>query len=197
MRFNGSAVRLVSVICLALGVLAVAPGAAQANQPATGTVVRPTESATVLAERRQIILDAQAQVIKKANYTWGGGHGAKPGPTKGNCGSSYEGPMPCIDTRVTGFDCSGYVRYVLYQAGLGDFKLNANGFLHSSKLRTITKAQLKPGDLIFFGSSKSTANHVAIYAGNGYMYEAASHALDVVESKVTRRSDVIAYKTLF
>lgn len=197
MRLSGSALRLLSVVCLAVGTLVVVPSGAQASPSTTAAVAVPAESAAVLAERRLIIQHAQALVIKGTNYTWGGGHGAKPGLTYGSCGKSYQGPLPCKDTKVRGLDCSGYVRYVLSLSGQGDFALNANGFLHSSKLRTITKSQLKPGDLIFFGSTKGTASHVAIYAGDGRMYEAANHALDVTESPITRRSDVIAYKTLF
>lgn len=64
----------------------------------------------------------------------------------------------------TGFDCSGFVRYVFMQA------LNLNlphGARAISQLgQSVAVSDLKPGDLVFFNTLKSTFSHVGIYVGN-------------------------------
>src|SRR3569832_1740076 len=44
-------------------------------------------------------------------YSWGGGHGATPGPSYGICDPSNGAPNDC---NVRGLDCSGMVRYAYY-----------------------------------------------------------------------------------
>jgi peptidoglycan DL-endopeptidase CwlO len=65
------------------------------------------------------------------------------------------------------FDCSGLVIYSYAQAG-------EPGLPHSSsELSTmgtaVSRADLEPGDLVFFGSP---VHHVGIYVGNGLMVDA-------------------------
>lgn len=64
----------------------------------------------------------------------------------------------------TGFDCSGFVRYVFMQATSLTLPRNA---LAISKLgQTVPKDELQPGDLVFFNTLKSAFSHVGIYLGN-------------------------------
>jgi cell wall-associated NlpC family hydrolase len=65
------------------------------------------------------------------------------------------------------FDCSGLVMYAYAQAGMP-------GLPHSSAAQqglgvSVSRADLRPGDLVFFGSP---AFHVGIYVGNGMMINA-------------------------
>jgi cell wall-associated NlpC family hydrolase len=138
---------------------------------------------------RDTIIATAKSLVGKYPYVWGGGHGTKPGPS---CSGK-----DCDK----GFDCSGYVRYVLYVAGFGDFALTAEGFREKANdkgswLRSISKSNLKPGDLIIYGP-KSKANHIAIYAGTkggkSYVYE----AWDGIQHNAFHRSDVLMYVTLF
>ena len=67
-------------------------------------------------------------------------------------------------TPETGFDCSGFVRYVFMQATSLTLPRNA---LAISKLgQTVPKDELQPGDLVFFNTLKSAFSHVGIYLGN-------------------------------
>lgn len=71
------------------------------------------------------------------------------------------------------FDCSGFTRFVYAQVGVS--------LPHSSRMQInygarVSRANLKPGDLLFF---YSPIHHVAIYLGNGKMVH-APHTGDVV-----------------
>ncbi|SEM20281.1 NlpC/P60 family protein [Butyrivibrio sp. ob235] len=76
----------------------------------------------------------------------------------------------------SGFDCSGFVSWVINHCGNGwnVGRQTANG------LRAITDyvspADAKPGDLIFFHGTYDTAgcSHVGIYVGNGMMIHAGN-----------------------
>ncbi len=64
----------------------------------------------------------------------------------------------------TGFDCSGFVRYVFKQAT--SLTLPHSALAISQVGRTIPKNELQPGDLVFFNTLKATFSHVGIYLGN-------------------------------
>ena len=71
----------------------------------------------------------------------------------------------------TGFDCSGFVSWVINHCGNGwnVGRQTANGLM--GKCDIIPKSEAKPGDLIFFQKTYNTsgASHVGIYVGNGMM----------------------------
>lgn len=71
----------------------------------------------------------------------------------------------------TGFDCSGYVSYVINNCGNGwnIGRKTANGLL--ACCTSVSAADAKPGDLIFFQGTNNTpgVSHVGIYVGNGMM----------------------------
>jgi hypothetical protein len=65
----------------------------------------------------------------------------------------------------TGFDCSGFVRAIYQQtAGL---LLPRRAAEQAAATETIDKAELKPGDLVFFNTMRRAFSHVGIYVGNG------------------------------
>lgn len=71
----------------------------------------------------------------------------------------------------TGFDCSGFVSYVINHCGNGwnVGRQSANGLLHNCT--RVSRTNAKPGDLVFFQGTYNTsgASHVGIYVGNGMM----------------------------
>jgi hypothetical protein len=73
----------------------------------------------------------------------------------------------------TGFDCSGYTLYVYRQADVASLPHTAEGQRHVRYMHRITRSRARPGDLIFYLSGRY-AYHVAIYAGHGYQYAAAT-----------------------
>ncbi len=64
----------------------------------------------------------------------------------------------------TGFDCSGFVRYVFREAANITLPPTARAISQIGK--TVKKDELQPGDLVFFNTLKSAFSHVGIYIGN-------------------------------
>jgi cell wall-associated NlpC family hydrolase len=65
----------------------------------------------------------------------------------------------------TGFDCSGFVRYI-YKETIG-LVLPRSADQQANITQKIDKSELKPGDLVFFNTMKRTFSHVGIYLGEG------------------------------
>jgi len=74
-------------------------------------------------------------------------------------------------TTPAGFDCSGFVQYVCRANGITIPRV-ADDQLHGPG-EYISKSQLQPGDLVFFGSG-NYASHVGMYVGEGMMIHAPS-----------------------
>ncbi len=72
----------------------------------------------------------------------------------------------------TGFDCSGFVRYVFQQAA--SLTLPHSTRALSQLGQVIPMEQLEPGDLVFFDTLKSTFSHVGIYLGGSRFIHAPS-----------------------
>lgn len=77
------------------------------------------------------------------------------------------------------FDCSGLIAWCYRQAGFDKGRQTAQGFYNMC--RKISSSQLRPGDMLFRGSSTSSITHCAIFVGNG----SAIHA--------PRTGDVVKY----
>ncbi|MCL2853340.1 MAG: peptidoglycan DD-metalloendopeptidase family protein [Defluviitaleaceae bacterium] len=84
-------------------------------------------------------------------------------------------------TPAQGFDCSGFVSYVLRTAGIRDVgRTTAQGLYNIST--PVPPSEARPGDLVFFQgtfSSYRTVTHVGIYVGNGYMIHTGSNPAGV------------------
>ncbi|MEU5431659.1 C40 family peptidase [Streptomyces olivoreticuli] len=93
-------------------------------------------------EPRIVALRA-AQALKGAPYRWGG-------------------------TGPRAFDCSGLTQYAYRKAGKFLPRTAAAQF---ASTRPVTAQHRKPGDLVFF-PRHGTIGHVALYAGNGYIWHA-------------------------
>jgi cell wall-associated NlpC family hydrolase len=65
----------------------------------------------------------------------------------------------------TGVDCSGFVRAVFEQS-VGKL-LPRRASEQAAVTESITRDELKPGDLVFFNTMKRAFSHVGIYLGEG------------------------------
>ena len=70
---------------------------------------------------------------------------------------------------TTGFDCSGFVCWVLNHSGFSVGRTTAQGL--RKRCAYVSPSDAKPGDLIFFERTYDTpgASHVGIYVGDGMM----------------------------
>ncbi len=65
----------------------------------------------------------------------------------------------------TGFDCSGFVK-TMYQQTLG-LILPRKAEQQAAATQNIARADLQPGDLVFFNTMRRAFSHVGIYIGDG------------------------------
>lgn len=84
----------------------------------------------------------------------------------------------------TGFDCSGFTKYVFGQCG---YSLNRTASDQAQNGISVSKDQLQPGDLLLFGYFGSQSiGHTGIYIGNGQFIHSANSnrgvVIDTIES---------------
>jgi cell wall-associated NlpC family hydrolase len=88
------------------------------------------------------------------------------------------------------FDCSGLVRFVFARHGITN--IPRSSIEQHRWSRSITRSQLRPGDLVFQSySSRNGVNgtdHVAIYIGNGRVVDASSGQGGVIERAIIERT---------
>jgi cell wall-associated NlpC family hydrolase len=86
-------------------------------------------------------------------------------------------------TPSTGFDCSGFVRYVFARA-IG-MRLPANAASQFLAGLKVSRGRLKTGDLVFFHTSgKRRISHVGIYLSNGRFIHAPTRGKTVEVSSL-------------
>ena len=69
----------------------------------------------------------------------------------------------------TRFDCSGFTKYVFSRFGK---TLPHSSASQCGSVQHIAKTSKQVGDILFFRSSSGSINHVGIYAGGSYMWDA-------------------------
>ena len=82
-----------------------------------------------------------------------------------------------------GFDCSGLVQYVYAQHGITLNRTAAQQY--SLDGTSVSRSNLKPGDLVFFSSSEKAVGHVGMYIGSDQMIHASSGSGKVIVSNIT------------
>jgi len=91
-----------------------------------------------------------------APYLWGGGNLAGPSG----------GPPP-------GFDCSGLVRWAVWQASGGKVELPHSSEIQATTGRPVDLSAIQPGDVIAYQlHDPGDYDHIAIYVGGGQVIEA-------------------------
>jgi cell wall-associated NlpC family hydrolase len=81
----------------------------------------------------------------------------------------------------TGFDCSGYTRYVFSRLGISIPRVS--GAQYAAMIH-ISRSQAVPGDLVFFHSSSGRVYHAAIYAGGNTVWHSPFPGKRVVRERI-------------
>lgn len=89
-----------------------------------------------------------------------------------------------------GFDCSGFANYIYNLYGYSLERVAQSIYIHDGT--SVGKDELRPGDLLFFGSGTGSIDHVGIYAGNNQMVHSSNYDTGVVLSELEGHY----YKTL-
>ena len=124
------------------------------TQPSTSKTA-PTIKPTSSNPTIQSMLDL-ADSLQGTPYVWGG-------------------------TTTNGFDCSGFVQYIYSKNGYSLTRTTYTQWDNDGVF--VSKSNLKPGDLVYFGSGNSPS-HVGMYVGDGMMIHSP------------RTGDVIKYTTI-
>lgn len=87
----------------------------------------------------------------------------------------------------TGFDCSGFVSY-LYSKEAGIHLPRSTRQMIRMKAPKVTKAKLKPGDVLFFATGRGRqVSHIGIYIGNQYFIHSANQRKGVRIDSLSNR----------
>lgn len=91
-------------------------------------------------------------------------------------------------TGPNSFDCSGFTYYVYQHFG---YAINRGGTGQLSNGVSVSKDELRPGDLVFFNDGKNPKypmSHVGIYIGSGQFIHASTNGYKVIISDLTTGS---------
>lgn len=83
-----------------------------------------------------------------------------------------------------GFDCSGYVMYIHRKNGIDIPRTAQEQFRDGRK---VARRNIRPGDLVFFQTSRTVISHVGIYAGRNKFIHAPKPGKKVGYASISNR----------
>lgn len=113
------------------------------------------------------IVGSAKKYVGKLNYVWGG------------------------SSLVTGADCSGFTQQIFKKNGINIARTAQAQYNTTKGTKVTNKSKLKPGDLVFFGSSAKNITHVGIYAGDGKYVHSPHTGEKVKVSNLSGRKDFV------
>ncbi|MDY0215044.1 MAG: C40 family peptidase [Bacilli bacterium] len=114
----------------------------------------------LFGDNRLALLETEAKSYLGGTYVWGG-------------------------VNPSGFDCSGYTRYVYSKIGV---ELPRTAVEQADRGRQVSRDNLEKGDLLFFLTDHKRGlpiTHVGIYLGNGQFIHAAGKDEGIITSSLS------------
>lgn len=135
---------------------------------------------TTTTDQAVTVINTAEEMIGKP-YSWGGGNAN--GASSGTCCS----PSGKTGVGIVGFDCSGLTVYAYAKAGITLPRTAAQQYAAAEPVKP---GQMRPGDLVFYGTSAASIHHVGIYVGNGYIINAPRPGAKVRYDPMDMMSDL-------
>jgi cell wall-associated NlpC family hydrolase len=155
-------VRIILVACTALASGVAAPTWAQASPepPAVGAELSGDSLMRLIAEKGWAPVEAVAPSVRQVRHA-----ASELVVTAFNfLGLQYRSGGSNVDE---GFDCSGFVRYLVHNTMGLVLPRSADEQAKASAVVPIGRDELQPGDLVFFNTLRRSFSHVGIYIGDG------------------------------
>ncbi len=92
----------------------------------------------------------------------------------------------------TGFDCSGFVKFVMNSCGYEVNRIAADQALNGFE---VPFHELQPGDILLFATPGYGIDHSGIYIGNGKMVHASTESTGVIISDLSSEYNMTHYST--
>lgn len=93
---------------------------------------------------------------------------------------------------TSGVDCSGFTQQIMKKFGINIER--SSRAQYASNGYKVSKADIMPGDLVFYGANGRTVDHVAIYAGNGQIIHASDAKSGIKMSALNYGKPLIGIK---
>lgn len=93
---------------------------------------------------------------------------------------------------TNGVDCSGFTQQIMKKFGVNIQRSSRMQYAYNGY--KVSKNNILPGDLVFYGSNGRTVDHVAIYAGNGQIIHANSAKTGIKMSRLNYGKPIIGIK---
>lgn len=116
------------------------------------------QTGDVASDFKALNIDQTIALAKKflgVTYTWGG-------------------------TSAAGYDCSGFVQMLMRQRGIV-MPRDAKVQVLWSGVDAVKREDLKPGDLLYFGSDVNKVTHTGMYIGNGEFIHDTTHEHPMIQ----------------
>ena len=159
---------LVALLIVSTALIGITPvtdaAAAVSHHLVPVSVARPATT-----QGQAIVNAAASEAGKGLHYCWDGG--GTTGPTHGEGDPTNLAPG-CSTENTIGFDCTGLTLYAVYQGTGGAVRLTHGPTQADHGGEEISRTDLLPGDVVYFGGTLSDFVHAGIYAGDTEVWNA-------------------------